>query len=359
MHIKQIIGAAIFLLIVVGGIVYFAGPMYLPKEPDTGAILNTMIANDPVFAQGVSSYDSKDYVTAAEQLQKTLTTKTDPIEEGIVQFYLAASLEKSAQYEKAVANLKEIVASPEHIPLIRATAIQNMSQMYYRYGDQRITAAIFSDNPYKNLVGSNNAISYRNLFTLAVSLYPLAYSEYAIAQWYAFELGSAKEDSDRARENSARDVVRNALAAAELDMLRLKEDARAGKPSDYVLASNMRARTYGALSIEGETDYDADDAYRQAISDYVEYSEPEGFVRLNYAMYMATKSGNSRAADIRTVLAPLYVGALDSHAAGLSAFLRNQGARPASRTHLAKLANIDPQFKDLLLANGWKESYFQ
>ena len=153
-------------------------------------------------------------------------------------------------------------------------------------------------------------------------------------------------------------TIRGRLALAEQDIERVRDE-----PSQrYTFLNALVASAVLLAKVEqaGEPPLgDTEGAFREVLQLYVTNNLPyDGTARFQYALYLAKKYGNVRAADIRALLAPLNED-LSAHSISWGTFIKNERARATQpNPNLLLLASIDPGFKKLLLSLGWKEIDF-
>ncbi len=310
----------------------------------------------PAFAQAARLQNVKEYAQAAQKYREALASVQDPAQEGVVKFWLASSLEVGGGYAEAVAVLKSVVADEEKFSaMTRAYAVQRLAHMYHRYNDPLITKEIFKDEPYKSLFVQGRTLrSYRNLFDYATKLYPLALSELYVADWYAERVAYASSSAP-----TYMDIIRERLALAEQDLERVRNEP--SQKYTFLNALERRAVLLAKVEQAGEPPLgDTEGAFREVIDLFAANNLPNDVTaRFQYALYLAKKYGNVRAADIRALLAPLNED-LSAHSVSWGTFIKNERARAAQpNPNLLLLASIDPGFKKLLLSLGWKESDFK
>lgn len=369
---KKLIIDILLLILIIGAVVAFVA--WNNTRTNTQATnskgAQTYLAlqsSNSSFAQGLTAYNAGSYSQAANDFTQALSNTQNPVDMSLLQVYLATSLEREGQYDQAVSVFKTIASSTANSALIRAYAVQSLGEMFYSFKSPAITTAVFTGDPYQSLLVSNNvSTSYRNLFAYAATIYPLAISEYSVAQWYAGDYlilteASSSTSVAQARKTSDQNAIQAALTAGDRDLPRLLGNA-GSSPGDYLTALFTRANTLASMSLADDTTVNVDSTYQQLLSTYAAYGVPDGYVRISYASFIASESGTSttnRASDIATVLAPLYQGSLDTHGVGLSAYLTNGENSAATRTLYSSIASNDPRFKTLLISLGWSSSDFK
>jgi hypothetical protein len=355
------LGIAVVGIILLVAII--AGGMYARNNNlDSLAAYQNLLKNNDAFKGALNIYNARDYSKSSAQLQKSIPSIQDPVELGVAQFYLAESFAASGEYEKSITSLKTIAASQKNSAVVRALAVQEMGRLYSVYGDPRIRQAIFADEPYKNIQDPKSTlISLRNIYEYAATIYPLAFSEYRVAGWYANDLLVAKTAASSQETNSQIEADKTAIAsaidAAKPNMTALQGSAEKDGGANYTISLGAYASLAATMRLAGDTTFDPDAAYQDALSANAKYGIPDGFTRISYATYLA--SSNADGAKVKSVLDKLFQADLESHGRGLTMSLKISRQNPSLHASYVKIAKIDSRFKALLISLGWQATDFK
>ena len=334
-----------------------ASLVFLRSQYETAADIHSRLKSDnAAYAQANQLRRAEKYADAAKAYRAALADVTDVGEETEIRFWLAYSYSVIGNYAESIAIYKQLAAASTTLSRVtRAHAVQNLAHMYYRFGDPEITKEIFKTYPYKRFYNAKYIpLSYRNVFDYAASLYPLALAETYSAEWYANRLVAGTTTRPEYP-----DIVREKLRLAEKDLESVRNDA--SQRNTFMDALERRAVVLGKMRRTGDTSFaDPEAAFKELLQYHKTFGiRYDGTARLQYAYYLAHVYGKDRAADIQNVLAPL-VAAPNGRGAIVDSFLKNERLnRLGSRSTLARLAAIDPAFKQLLVSLGWTEKDFQ
>lgn len=335
------------------------------RNPTVVAAENLVNTNSG-YTEGLASLGGGDFKAAIPLLQSALSKTTDPREVNIIHSRLAYAYEVTGDYRNAVAYLKKVASSPESSSLVRATSIQQMGLMYYNSLKRpEITEAVFSGPPYDSMYKKGHVnLAYRKLFEYAAEIHPLPFSEFSIAFWYASRLSSIKAStttSPGATSDLVNRYMQEISAGVSAGESGLKDLIGPESRYDLIAALERRAVLFAALDEAEEGSIgDTDIAFAELFDAYRRVSPSwDAVPRIEYAVHLAKKYGDARAADIKAALAPVYAGNEMVENATLQTILRTSSARESRyRLNFIKLAAIDPQFKSLLTSFGWKETDF-
>ena len=321
-------------------------------------VLNSTNEN---FAHGHTLKIAGDYQGAEAAYTLALRTVTDSTQEEQIKLYIGA-LKYIQQKDPigAIRIFKEIAANNKYSAGARATAVQWLSTINQQNADAAVTKEIFSTKPYTEmLVQADARLSERYLAEYASSFYPLGLTEGYIASWYTRAILSATSST---AINTYKSQVQAKLKSIDANVALLRTFPPTHSPVPYVLMQKANVVAEMALA-KLSTPQEAEDLYNQAMHATKEYNSApgwDGFLRLDYAIYLSRMYGSTRTQDIRTVLAPLSTP--DYTKARIAIFLKNirSGTFDSQKTrYVAALGKIDPNFKFLLIDLGWQESDFR
>lgn len=363
--IKVVLICIVLIAVVIGGFLYIshknaASVTKTPTETAANAF-EYLRKNDPSFVQANYLRISGNYDGAIALYKTALANASTPQQEFVILTRLSQAYAASGKYADSIAALKSMTANQQrYSPIIRAYAVETMGDMYTRYGDAAITDAIFADQ-FKSLYVANDVqLSYKHLYEYAVSLYPLATAELNIANWYAIQLNNMSA-ADRKGTVAAGYIaeIQKCLDAANKDRVRVLALPR---HNEYLHLVVLNATLVGKMSIVGiDTFGDAENTYKNGLNEFVKYDIPanDGRLRLQYAIYLGRKFGQSRASDIQTILAPLYDKTDTQRIRNTKSFLFSAQDNDLRKQQYVALSKEDPRFKTLLISYGWSEADFK
>jgi hypothetical protein len=205
------------------------------------------------------------------------------------------------------------------------------------------------------------SLAYRRLYEYASAFFPLGYAESNIAEWYAKDLISNAHGATTTSQGRA-DVAaaQNGLRLADQDVAATLQDPISGT-SDPSIVTQEGYVTELLASVGVGTYAEAEGYYKSAIQYLSRFNEsPASFVSYNYAVFLLHEYGTSRADDIRTVLAPFHMGAVNVYANVQTYFttIRTNKNYSKNKQTAVRLANIAPDFKVYLESIGWQPTDF-
>lgn len=362
----------VLIVLIVGGLFveFFTGfapwPISTTPTKITRAMkpYNLLVKNNPTFVQAdYLRATVGDYAGAIDLYKKALVNVSDPEQEAAILTRMAQSYAAEGQYADSVQVYKGIIANQVRYPALnRAQAAENMADEYFAYsGNSAITSEIFKDEPFKSMyVSGDDFLSYRHLYEYTASIYPLATAELNIANWYAFTIDAMPVSEQKGATSTAyMAIIKKNFDAANKDGPRLLETVL---PTESFHALILRATVLGRLSIAGDESLgEPENAFKYAISKYLQINQVhrDGRVRLQYAIFLDSKYGASRATDIQAILAPLYNDPTDiKRAHSIDMFLKT-GQQGIRKQQYIALAGIDSKFKALLISVGWPSTDFK
>lgn len=334
--------------------------------PTVQQFYSTLTAENTAFAQAEAIRSRGGGAAEALPLYKeALKSARTPAEEGQIKLLIAMMTGQLSQGTASIPLFKEVAADTRYPTRVRAFATQEMALALNSTGSNKVWHAIFDEEPYKGLVDpKDNSITNRHLFEYAASIYPLAVSEIAVADWYANRLVvSAKATTTSMRLSDAtvasyKDIIRQNLALADADIERSRTSPLG--ESNVPLALLRRAVLVGKLQITGDSSFgNAEEAFLAAEQEYAKRGWSSGFVFFNHATFLVHYYGAARASDIRELLKPVTASQVfDSKK--FARYLKNiRVAAPIPRTDAVRLARIDSEFKSYLISLGWAEADFR
>lgn len=325
------------------------------------ATVNSQIEQSiPAFAAAVRSEAKSDYSSAIPQLQSALASTQNAQQQITIQFHLIQDYELTGDNTDAVALLQKIASTASYPAATRALAVENIASLYANNPGANLAPLIFAQAPYSALyVATSTNLSTRNLFQYATSIEPLPVSEYSIANTYVdaitdLGLENMTSTAGKARFASFEQNAEQSFEAGETTLVLVEKNP---PTLYYVLDAQLeRAVVLGKLQLIGNTSLgSADQAFQALLSSYSSQNLTiDGFVRIQYAEFLANAYGAARATDIDTVLAPIYQDPTHRGAA-VELYLKQYIGAPSSpaKADLALVASIDAQFKSFLSSLGW------
>ncbi len=362
--------ALVIAAAMIGGLWYVYMWKTQPSYTDTRTSYSVLIKENLAFAEGETLMRARKPDLAVPRFRDALSYAKDSTQEIRIMFRLAVAIEHSETFEgrlKAIPVYKEIGANPAYTNIAQAYAIQQLANMFYIYGDNEITEAVFKDEPYKQFfVAGDVSLSYRNLYEYSSSLYPLAISELRIAGWYAGEVlrlhtASSANMNAATREQIARykETVRTRIASADRDILRIQTNPNDNTPMTAILM--RKGVIIGNLQLTGDTSFgDMEPFFQRVLSLHALSGDQwaDGYTRYYYALYLSRLYGNERVDDVRKILSNFYQN--DAYRnSQVEIFFKNERRNTLGvQKQLGTLASIDPKFKEYLSSLGWELADF-
>jgi len=353
-------------LVAIGGFWYFnyfaQSPESTIRYSESNTPSSVLVRENQYFAEANAAAKAGDYEKARQLYEQALATATDSIQASQIQFTIAMLEDRYGSALRAVDLYKQIVVNPTNAdyPRMKANAVANMIELYYRNGDPAVTAEIFKDSPYSNfLVPGDADLTYRHLAEYAVSFYPLALPELRIAGWYAYLLTDEGKVQNGEATSTYPAIIQNAVSAANQDIDRLKTDIDAARimPTILTRKSALYLNMYNAgLASAQETEKINKEGLDIFASIGASYGA-DGFARYYYAVFLSGQ-GSSRSTDLKNVLAPFYDSVAYKGTIALSFFASEKTNNLSQKARLVKIAKADPKFKVLLISLGWSEKDF-
>ncbi len=350
-----------FALIFAG--VFFWGAVQL-------GIISSPFAVGPnvTLVRAIDQYRAGDYDATIKKLGNQLPISSTDSERWLTAYWLANALTNQGQYEQSIATLKAIADSEAVSPSFRAYAMQEMGVQYYRSSDERVTAAIFHDLPYKALlVATDTPLSYRHLFEYASAFHPHAISQLYIADWYADEIlrllweeksGLIAKGGSKQTRAAYRSKVKEALGFADKEINEIEDSGDTNGALLSALA--RRAVVLGKMERAGYTSFDDPvSAFEDVLARHKALGlTNDGAVRVQYAIFLARKYRSERVDQIQQILSPIYAAADNRSPTVRTIAIGLIGKDTDVRSRYALVATYDPKFKQLLQSFGWTERDF-
>ncbi len=358
------------LFLITGAVWYviLSMPSQIYSASQTPASVLMKYNSDYAVAEGLRKEGK--HGLALKSYQKSLDVAEDDFQRAQIALDIARETEQLGRYEEAIIQFKAIAADSSSYAVIRAAALTSVGLMYHTYSGsgsitlQKIITETFKDSPYSSFRnnGASLNMAYIKLFEHAASIYPFALSEALIAHGYSDELLGiqAATSTPQGKEYIARVVQGLEAAGADLVRMRSAGEERFLVPEVLVRAGSTvdNLATLGVISGPEQAEpYFGDGVqYATALGD-----KPGNSYALRYASFLANRYGDTRAQDIRNLLASFRLGNERSIHATSVDYLRSVRTEevPSARIQqLVALGKIDSSFKGYLLSLGWQESDF-
>lgn len=362
--------SALLVLLFGVGAWYYLDSITTPRPFDISEFYSTLEVENSAFANAEKLRISGQNPEQALALYKTaLNQINDTSEEAQVKLLIAITTDESGKYQEAVALYKEIVGNIAYPLRIRAFAVQQMGVLLSGAARTKVWDLVFSGEPYTTLIaGEDGPLTIRHLYEYASSIYPLAFSEIMIADWYAGKLAEQKMSISIStppltqQEVAAyTDVVRTKLASADQDIARM-EQSPLGE-SNIPLALLRRAVVVSKMSLAADQAFgDPNEAFLRAEKAYTDREWSSGYVFFGHAAFEALLYGNARPEEISVILAPILnktIRDYDEFKVYLRdlRFLRTPGL--TGKLYATLLGKTNSDFKKLLISLGWTEMDFK
>lgn len=320
---------------------------------------NVLTRQNEAFVQAEAAYAAGNYSKARELYKQALSTASDSVQAGQIEYKMAILEEQAGTAVDAVLAYKDIVANQEYAsyPILKAYALQSLIEMYYSDPNPAITKRIFTDAPYSAMyIEGDMDASYKNLAQYAVSFYPLGLPELRIASWYVKEYS---RDKNSTTTEALVALTDKAIFYADADVERTKADTNAAVLIPSILSRKaallMNLQAIGLVSVDK-----AEIAARAALDMFKAIGRPQddGYSRYYYAVLLS-RLGEVRREDVRRTLSPFYnTPDLYREQSVMDFFASERTNRLGQKQRIARLAVIDSNFKILLISKGWNEKDF-
>lgn len=308
--------------------------------------------------------DLKDYDGALKKYEEAFRVVKNQDGRAQIRYEIALIENEAGDPIEAIQILKEVAVMPDISNLIRASAIDQMVQIFYSRGDERIFQEIFSGDLFKDFLSSTGSkrTSLVNLLEFGSSFYPLAWSQLEIADWYATGLLLRKTDPQnefapqppyRYSEDELKSIIKEKIKNADQDIERLQEV--------YTSDSRLVGFTYRKAIIASKLERigdpflgNAEALFKKALEESRIMGVPitEAFILYGFAVHLA-QTEPERSSDIKSLLANFY-NSNKFTSSPFFEFLKNEKANVLNnRDVIELLAQIDPQFKSFLSQLGW------
>lgn len=363
---KILVTILVILLVLIAGMAAVAWWFYLGNSPANRSasvemVYQSAVSQNASFASGAQLLNANRYTEAVPALEQALSAAKGAEEKTLISFYLSAAYRSSGNYAAAINTLQGVLSTRDIAPAVQALAVEEMATIYSTHTSSSTRTALFDNSLYRSFIATSTNQTVRRIYQYATSLYPLPYSNYAIARSYANSVIAIVNDDQGGQE----------ALISEL-MLRLKAAITAGDaattdtidtftyPSYRANALLERAIVLGKLEQLKDTSLgDASEAYRKALDLYARVGESDAVARLKFAHYLATRYGSSKAAEISSVLAPLYEVPQEQQRLRLFFARFGDATEGQTKSDLVLLAKLDPAFKTYLLSLGWAQADFK
>lgn len=340
-----------------------AGAWWIFDNGNQVSAYEQLITTNESFAQGLQSAADGNYENAATSFNEALQEAKTTEQEGQILSRLATIKDLSGDHIGAITEFKKIAANAAYMPATRAYAVQYMGMMHHRESDSKIdealAQAIFKESPYEAMwVPGDEALSYRHLFEYASSIYPIAYSDIMIADWYAAQLAVSTSTPET---EVYKKIVDAKLESAEHYIAKNEqEDYLPGTsmvPISLTRIAVVKRRLAQAGLVSPEV---AVTAFERALDSYKKHGYlpgADGFARYYYASYLSTLNP-PRLPEIFNTLSPFF-----SNPSYLSSpialyFKAGRMNSQGQKDTLQTLARLDASFKEYLVKLDWSERDF-
>ena len=339
-----------------------SAPVATSTTYDASRIYVHQLSSDSDLIKSDELNKQQKYVEAAALLDADMIQPGRSISEiGMLKYRAAEMYAYAGQYAKAVSYYKQIGENTAYTPEVRANALQNMAHLYAIYQNPEITKAIFT-GPYADLLqGTAVPASYRNLYIYITGIYPLALSELYVADWFAANLEGSTTLSVQDKARYAR-TVHNRLLFAQPDFDTLKAEYVSADNNEiryqYLNTLEEKAVVVGYMEVAGDVSFGkAEPLFQELMAGYAAHISmtSDWTARFQYAAYLARRDGAKSSSRIIELLAPICRSP-EAHGHGLIPYMKSV-SKTSSQVLL--LASLDPEFKELLIANGWSSSVFK
>lgn len=318
-----------FLLVVVIVMgVYFAYAWYQTNILGDDSSENPSLADrntDERFLAATADAQNLNMEAASARYRELAESEQDPILKRRYTILEGFSLNNSGNYQSGIKLLKSVVADPEATDQVRAEALIAMLHVYYRSVGVEILQEIFNDGGiYAEAMGEgdlNNLADLEeaviNLYRTASDYYQYAFTQYALANApsvFVLNNPDASEDAISEAIETARTYVNKGDVLLDIEMrsgLYVNDEENVIRDLLF-MAMHLRLHTLETIARKKEDYREIVESYYPRVIefyndfDYLAVKSLEAYVRFYYAAYLADVYGEDRAAEIRTVLQPIY-----------------------------------------------------
>lgn len=382
-----LIAASVFAFIIVAGVIWF---LYQPPalEPVTDDVepvdnrpsITQMREDNEEYQRAGELLDANRFTEAKEAFRLLLVEEENltPGQESQLLFKYAVATRYEDGEVEAVPFFQQIALNENYPIRNRGNAVEYLGRMYYNSLDPELYDAILSGPaPFSNfkdeaeidreLYGQDQANPFKNLYEFASSLYPTAEGEFRLATFYIDDLKAVKqrvangESVPEGLVDSIRAEIAEKITQGKADLDRLAE-------ADFYDLRHERgvlglAKVLGSLELIGEAGDlgDAEETYNEALKMFALRGPYIGqFVNINYAIFLAQRNEPGDLEKTRSLLDQFYVPAAERSYQGVYDFVaeRESVYRSNLDGELMVLAEADPRFKELMLAQGWEQEDF-
>lgn len=352
--LASLLAVLLIIVLAIVGWVYRDRLTTLFAGPATTATAQEELLQNPLFAQAETM--RKNGTGSPEQIIQLYTnaaeTAATPAQKGQTEFLKAVVMAGNGDALSAIQLLKQIAATTDYPPKLRAAAVQEMTIVPHSESKiDNIGKTIFSGQPYSSMLQNDDVYgAYTNLLRYAAALYPLAISEIKIATRELIEFRINNPSATSTPAAVATDIhARVALADKDIDRMRTDVADKEIVPE----ALMYRAILIGKLEHAGDASLGTGDAaFQTALAAYAAVNESNALLNYNYALYLAWTK-NPDAAKIQKALAPVYSDATYGRATLVSYLTAQKNAVGIQKSNIAHLAQYDPRFGTLLSSLGW------
>jgi tetratricopeptide (TPR) repeat protein len=361
------------LALIIGGVYYFEtyviGGFPSGSYSQTNSVYSALKNGNTFFNLGESLVAQGNLSGAQAAYQEALPTASDQYQAGVIELRLAI-IQWTTDPVGSIVPLEAIATNPNYAYSTRAYALQYIAQAYHApvvplsaTQVQQLVTTTFATSTFSvMLVNGDLPLAYRQIYDAADELYPLPLSEAMSAQWYGNQINNSI-----VLHMSSSTLANNVAAAnADLSAMTSAIQTESVDPSLNIftaealeIKANVIRDLWSGASI-GTIDQIAA-AYKAALDAFgtvANVGTNDGFGRYNYAVFLSTAYGASQAAQVQSILAPIYSNPAYA-TSPLGIFLAGLIDNKASlRANAVAVASIDPKFKSYLISLGWPASDF-
>ncbi len=353
---KNKISLLLVLVLIIGAIGFY---LYWSQTPGKKEVYKTS------FDEGVT-LQAKGDDRARYKFEEALRSAASLEEEAVAKLNIGTAY-FSSDPPKAVQILKEVYANTSYPPRTRAAAIDLMVQWYSSSFDIDLfqNHVFTGGKPWESFLEKKETkptkrdieIAIRKAEEHATTIHSLFTSEYAIAFLYS-RYGLLENLDDKKKVDEYTAVILDRIARGDNDLnMKITTGANV-RVSQY--GWGLFYKAFALTNLHSAGVYKDTDAIEKAYSMAIAYQEQVPRIelaineRLNYMIFLSRLNDPAADEKIKEQVSLLFAKGLETNQKykdSLATLIKN----PRYNKNLGKIANLNSQFKNLIISLGWRE----